>query len=177
MLCTFLSGCSDEHKRIGTEKDSRYFDTNTNKFNIPYSTFSKGYEELNSEKISDSYTKQGVLINVYNDTKPASFKGKQRICDFFENNLEKVRRESSRLKITFKIANREVVGNNILDNGYYKIETSSPNQMVNKRYGKFSIVLTQEASEWKFNVDANASSTEREYEEAISIEDKDKDKN
>ena len=40
---------------------------------IPYLIFSKGYDGLNSEMISSSYTKDAILINVYNDSEPESY--------------------------------------------------------------------------------------------------------
>ncbi|WP_109301871.1 hypothetical protein [Aquimarina sp. AU474] len=172
LILSFISliGCSNESKQ--NNGNLRQYNTETikSKLSVPYTTFSEGYRSLDAEMISNSYTKDALLINVYNDAEPKSFKGRKSIYNFFSENLERAKKESLNIRITFKILHRQILDEGILDNGYYKLEISSPNQDINERYGKFSIVLTQKLDEWKFSVDTNASSTKKEYEEAILIE-------
>jgi len=164
-----LLGCSNGTKFKNGNLSQKNVDKIKTELNIPYSTFSKGYEKMDAEILTDSYTADALLINVYNGIEPKSFKGEKNILNFFSENLERAKRENLRIKATFKITNRKIMGEAILDNGYYKLEILTPNQNINERYGKFSIVLKQESGEWKFSVDTNASSNQKEYQDAESI--------
>ena len=164
-----LLGCSDLPKKDRKKTNFDITENINNELSVPYSAFSKGYESLNSEIVSSSYTKDAILINVYNDSEPESYKGRRNIDNFFSENLKRAKNENVNLKIVFKISERKALKETVLDNGFYKLEIVDQSKMRNVRYGKFSIVLKKESDDWKFFVDTNASSTKQEYQNAKSI--------
>jgi len=161
--------CSDKPNRDRGKSNIHEIENIKNELSVPYLTFSKGYESLNSEMISSSYTKDAILINVYNGSEPQSYKGRKRIEDFFSENLERAKNENVSLKIIFKVSERKVLKETILDNGFYKLEIVDQNKKTKERYGKFSIVLKKESEDWKFFVDTNASCTKEEFQNTKSI--------
>lgn len=165
----FVLGCSDRPKQYIEKLDINGIENIESELSEPYLNFSKGYESFNSEMISNAYTKDAILINVYNDSEPESYKGKRKIDDFFSENLERAKTENINLKIIFKISKREILKETVLDNGFYKLEIVNRSKKINERYGKFSIVLKKEADDWKFFIDTNASSTKGEFQNAKSI--------
>ncbi|WP_420402053.1 hypothetical protein [Flagellimonas sp.] len=171
LLLSFLIllGCSDQPKQGGDPSKILETAYSKSELSVPYLTFSKGYESLNSELISSAYTTDAILINVYNDSEPESYKSRKNIGAFFAENLERAKNENVALKIIFKISKRKVLKETVLDNGFYKLELVGRNQVTTERYGKFSIVLKKESNDWKFFVDTNASSTKEEYQNAKSI--------
>lgn len=133
----------------------------------PYQKFSTAYENLNATLLAEAYTEHAVLMNLYNEAEPTSFRGRSKIQDFFDELFTLARNDDRTLNITFHVTDRQLFANQILDNGFYKLSVSSAKQAGYDRYGKFSIVLQQESGEWKFLVDANASATQVEYEKAM----------
>ncbi|MEM6737747.1 MAG: hypothetical protein AAF620_16915 [Bacteroidota bacterium] len=169
VFCIIQVSClntSSQNKTIPVREDCLVLN---NKLNAAYSNFIQGYKHLNAEIISYSYSENALLINVYYGSEPKSFKGRESIYNFFADTLTLAKQQKVSLKIIFKITDRQLVNETILDNGYYKLEVSSPNQEKSERFGKFSIVLIQELDQWKFSVDTNASSTKEEYQTAQSI--------
>jgi len=165
----FVLGCSDKPKQHRESLETNGLENMEHELSEPYLNFSKGYESFNSEMISNAYTKDAILINVYNDSEPESYRGRRKINYFFSENLERAKTENINLKITFKISNREALKETILDNGFYKLEILDQSKKTIERYGKFSIVLKKEADDWKFFVDTNASSNKEEFQNAKSF--------
>lgn len=134
----------------------------------PYHKFSKAYESLNATLLAEAYTEKAVLMNLYEDAEPASFRGRPKIQDFFAELFTVAQNDDRSLNITFYVTDRQLFANQILDNGFYKLSVSSAQQAGYDRYGKFSIVLQQESGEWKFLLDSNASATQAEYEKTTA---------
>ena len=135
-----------------------------------YHQFSKAYENLDAQLIANLYSKDADLINLYQNGIPNSFKGRKAILQFFEEFFALAKMDKRALKIRFKIVERRQVGNSILDNGFYHVAVSGPNEKVSESYGKISAVLQKENAEWKFRTDANASASPDAFEQAVSIE-------
>lgn len=165
----FLLSCADAPKQQGDKTAEIGVKDLKSELSVPYETFSKGYQSLDAELISSSYAQDAILINVYNDAEPKSYQGRQRIQDFFAETMERAKSENLKLKITFKISERQLLEETALDNGFYKLEIVNQSRTSRQRYGKFSIVLKKESDAWKFFVDTNASATEEEYQNAKSI--------
>ncbi len=134
---------------------------------IPYQEFCQGYEALDAALVASTYTKDAILINVYNGSLPTSFRGRNSIDSFFVNTFARALERHVGLQINFKLSSRQERKGQILDNGFYKLSVSSADQAVDHRYGKFSIVLRQEQGSWKFALDTNASATAEEYKQAV----------
>lgn len=171
MAITFfiIIGCGHKSSQEEEKSNVRGRGDIKSELRDPYLTFSKGYRSLDSEIISGSYIKNGILINIYNNAEPKSYMGRKRIGDFFSENLDRAKDENTSLKIDFKISDRKFVNETVLDNGFYKIEILDSSKTISERFGKFSIVLKKEANQWKFAVDTNASSSKEEYQNAKSI--------
>ena len=134
---------------------------------IPYQQFCQGYEALDAAVVANTYTADALLINVYNGALPTSFQGRNSIDSFFVATFARALERNVDLQINFKLTSRQEGKGQILDNGLYELSVSSPGQVVDHRYGKFSIVLQQELGSWKFAIDTNASATEEEYRQAV----------
>lgn len=134
---------------------------------IPYQQFCQGYEALDAALVTSTYTKDALLINVYNGSAPTSFQGYNSIDSFFVSTFAQALERNVGLQIHFKLSSRQEKKGQILDNGFYKLSVSSADRAVDHRYGKFSIVLQQEQDSWKFAIDTNASATEEEYRQAV----------
>lgn len=169
LLFFFSLSCADAPKQQSDKSVVSGAKDLKSELKVPYESFSKGYRSLNAELISSSYTQDGILINVYHDAEPKSYQGRQRIQNFFTETIGRAKKENLKLKITFKVLDRQLLKETVLDNGFYKLEIIDQNNISSQRYGKFSIVLRKESNSWKFFVDTNASANEEEYQNAKSI--------
>jgi|GEM_PF-2191182 len=160
-------GCRDEASTAGYMADDMMSSTGAENLDIPYQKFCQGYEALDAALVANTYTKDAVLINVYNGSLPISFQGRNSIDSFFVATFARALESNVGLQINFKLTSRQERKGQVLDNGLYKLSVSSPGQAVDHRYGKFSIVLQQEQGSWKFAIDTNASATEEEYRQVV----------
>lgn len=133
-----------------------------------YENFTKTYDELNAEKITELYTDNAEVLNLYDGGNPNSIKGQQEIKKYFADFFQHCKKNNQKLLLTFKIIDRKKIGDDILDNGFYQLEFITPNQPSIFSFGKFSTVLKLVNGEWKFKTDATSNTEFMDYENAVS---------
>ncbi|PRX54759.1 YybH family protein [Flagellimonas meridianipacifica] len=134
--------------------------------NTPYEDFSLAYATLDAATLSNVYTEDGVLLNLYDGSNPNSVKGVTNIKAYFEAFFSRSKETGQTLKLEFKITDRQKEENIIYDNGFYKLSSKLPNQPERVGYGKLSTVLVHDQGRWKFKVDSNTNTTKEEFENA-----------
>jgi len=134
--------------------------------NQPYESFSKAYKTLDATILEHNYAKKAVLLNLYENGEPNSIKGAKAITDYFNLFFEKIKSSGQTMELTFKITDREKVGDRYYDNGYYKLKMTGGQQPVYTGYGKLSTVLVWDDGKWKFQIDANTNTSEEYFENA-----------
>lgn len=85
---------------------------------------------------------------------------------YYERFFQAIKDENQKLRLTFKVVDRQKVGDLILDNGFYQLEVLSSGGSGQSSYGKFSTVLMVEDGVWKFKTDATTNTELGEYEGA-----------
>lgn len=135
-----------------------------------YLKFSQGYDNLDAKAIATLYTQDAEVLYLYDNANPNSYKGRAAIYTSFEDFFGYMRKEGRKLKLVFKVFNRQQIGANILDNAYYQMTIKIPNQPDFVDYGKISTVLQIEDGLWKFKTDASTTATKEEFEKATPIE-------
>lgn len=134
-----------------------------------YQQFSKGYDDLDAVAIANLYTNDAEVMYLYANSNPQSFKGKAAILASFQSFVDYTKNEDRTVSIVFKVIDRQKVGENFFDNGYYQLTVNAPNQKGFVDYGKISTILQVEAGEWKFKTDVSTSATREEFEKAVAI--------
>lgn len=165
-LLVLTIGCHDKTKTADHMANETASLTKAENPDIPYQKFCQGYEALDATIVASTYTKEAILINVYNGSLPTSFQGRNNIDSFFIATFARALESDVGLQINFKLSSRQEIKGQILDNGFYELSVSSAGQVIDHRYGKFSIVLQQEQGSWKFAIDTNASATAGEFKQA-----------
>lgn len=130
---------------------------------LVYEKFSAAYKSLNADLLLDCYTKDAVLLNLYDSSDPNSIKGAENIKKYFAKFFNRVKDNGQKLELSFKITNRESVGEIIYDNGYYKLTTIINDTVKRSGYGKLSAIMEFIDGGWKFKVDSNTNTDESEY--------------
>jgi ketosteroid isomerase-like protein len=134
--------------------------------NLLYENFVKAYDELDAEKLANLYTINAEALNLYDRSNPNSLKGKEDIKKYFAKFFQAIKDNNQKLQLTFKIIDRKKVGDNVLDNGFYRLEVLSPNKPSSFSFGKLSTVLELQDGVWKFKTDATTNTDFIEYENA-----------
>ncbi len=135
---------------------------------VLYENFTKAYDSLSSEALANLYLENAEVLNLYDGENSSSIKSKIEIEKYFKEFFERFKINNQKLKLTFKIANREKVGENVLDNGFYQLEFITPNKPSFFSFGKFSTVLELENGIWKFKTDATTNTDFIEYENSVA---------
>ena len=133
-----------------------------------YENFTKAYDELSAEKLANLYTNNAEVLNLYDGNNPNSMKGQIEVKNYYADFFQSINSNKQKLLLTFKIINRKRVGENILDNGFYRLEIITPNKPSSYGFGKFSTILEQQNGAWKFKTDATTNTDFIEYENATS---------
>jgi pimeloyl-ACP methyl ester carboxylesterase len=131
-----------------------------------YLNFTKAYSDLADEKIANLYTEQAEMLNLYDGENSNSAKGEVEIRKYFQNFFQRFKAANQQLQLTFKIIDRKKSGENILDNGFYRLEILTPNKPSFFTFGKFSTILEWKNNTWKFKTDATTNTDFIEYENA-----------
>ena len=134
--------------------------------NRPYEDFSLAYRSLNAEILTNTYTSDAVLLNLYDNRQPNSIVGANDIKQYFAGFFKRLEDADQTLTLTYKIIERRVNDGVVYDNGYYKLVRSGPDATVQISYGKLSTVLVRDEGRWKFKVDSNSNTAQKEYESA-----------
>jgi pimeloyl-ACP methyl ester carboxylesterase/ketosteroid isomerase-like protein len=133
-----------------------------------YHNFTKAYDDLDAEKIANLYAENAEMLNLYDGENANSFKGQVEIRKYFQNFFQRFKAQNQKIQLTFKIIDRKKIGENILDNGFYRLEILTPNKPSFFTFGKFSTILEWKNDRWKFKTDATTNTDFTEYENAIS---------
>ncbi|MBC29396.1 MAG: hypothetical protein CMH48_00985 [Muricauda sp.] len=134
--------------------------------NAVYEKFSEAYATLDADILLDCYTDDAALLNLYDGSNPNSIKTAVKIKDYFAKFFGRFEGSGKKLKLSFKITDRETIGETVYDNGYYKLSVISNNQIERTSYGKLSTILKFKDGNWKFVVDSNSNTDEEEYNKA-----------
>lgn len=141
---------------------------NDNNPDFLYENFTKAYDELSSEKLANLYVDKAEVLNLYDADNSNSMKGQSEVKKYYANFFQSFKTNNQKLLLTFKVIDRKKVGDNILDNGFYRLEIITLNKPSFFSYGKFSTVLELQDKTWKFKTDATTNTDFIEYENALS---------
>jgi pimeloyl-ACP methyl ester carboxylesterase len=133
-----------------------------------YENFTKAYDELSAEKIATLYIDKAEALNLYDGENPTSMIGQSEIKRYYADFFQSFKTNNQQLRLTFKIVDRKKADNNLIDNGFYRLEIITTNKPSFFSYGKFSTVLELQNDTWKFKTDATANTDFIEYENATS---------
>ena len=133
-----------------------------------YENFTKAYDELSSEKLASFYLEKAEVLNLYDGGNSNSMIGQSEVKKYYANFFQSFKANNQQLRLTFKIIDRKKVGNNLLDNGFYRLEIITTNKPTFSSYGKFSTVLELQNDTWRFKTDATTNTDFIEYENALS---------
>lgn len=143
-------------------------DTSAEEADAIYSKFSEAYGKLDAEAVAKLYSTDAVLSYLYENSTPSSLVGRDAIRKSFVDFFQPFADQKTRLALSFKIADRKVSGDTVLDNGFYKLEFVTPENERSATFGKFSTVLTRAEGQLKFKADSSASARVIEYENVAS---------
>ncbi|MEM9362179.1 MAG: hypothetical protein AAGA43_06060 [Bacteroidota bacterium] len=138
----------------------------TSEVNRPYEDFSLAYSTLDAEVLTKTYTANAVLLNLYDNRQPNSIIGVEDIKRYFADFFKRLKESNQSLTLTFKIIDRTIKDSVVYDNGYYKLVSSGPDVPERISHGKLSTVLVRDEGRWKFMVDSNSNTDQKEYESA-----------
>lgn len=149
----------------------RGFSQSDNKENANdiYKKFAEAYSKLDAGAAASLYVSDALLIYLYENSQPSSIVGRENIKKSFADLFQNISLKKSRLNISFKIADRKNVSDEIFDNGFYQLEIITVNNEKSLYFGKFSAVLTYLDGQWKFKADTSASAKFEEFENIDSL--------
>lgn len=76
-------GCHDVANTADHQANKQASSTEVLSPDLPYEQFCQGYEALDATLVANTYTRDAVLINVYEGSLPTSFQGRHSIDSFF----------------------------------------------------------------------------------------------
>lgn len=129
-----------------------------------YSFYSGAYAQLDPAAIASLYTEDALAFNLYRYQAPVTLQGRKEIHHNFTEFFQSFQRRGLQLKLTFKVSSRRKLGDEYLDNGYYKLEAGQRGVVTQTFYGKFATVLRQVNGRWLFRSDATSDMNADEYE-------------
>lgn len=134
-----------------------------------YQAFVQAYADLNVDNITRLYAENATIINLYDDQLPASISGQKAIRDFYQQYFKSVANNQQKMKLTFKVVQRDTQTNTINDCGYFLLEISKVGQPTTTLYGRFCTQLQYVNHRWQFSTDAATHATITEYETATAF--------
>lgn len=129
-----------------------------------YTYFSGAYAQLDPAAIASLYTEDALAFNLYRYEAPLTLQGRKEILENFTQFFQGFQKKGLQLKLTFKVSSRRKLGDEYLDNGYYKLEVGQNGVVTQTFYGKFATVLRQVNGRWLFRSDATSDMNADEYE-------------
>ena len=136
--------------------------------NLLYLKFSQAYESLSAIDITQLYTGDATILNLYQNDKPNSLQGISSIEKHYKDFFQNWKSKNTHLNLVFKIAERKTTGAVTYDNGFYVLEISEKNKPKQTFFGKFSTVLHLINGEWKFYTDATSTAIFTEFENTVA---------
>lgn len=132
-----------------------------------YQRFTDAYARLDSHAVTNLYTPDAVLLNLYDGSAPNSLTGTEDILAYFGTFFRTIERNGQRMDLTFRVTDRQPVDDHYLDNGYYRLAYLRDGDDPIVTYGKFSTVVLPFASAYRFRVDATTNADREDYEVAL----------
>lgn len=129
-----------------------------------YIYYSEAYAQLDPAAINSLYTEDALVFNLYRYQAPLTLQGRKEIHDNFSEFFQSFQKRGLQLKLSFKVSSRRKLGDEYLDNGYYKLEVGQKGVVNQAFYGKFATVLRQVNGRWLFRSDATSDMNADEYE-------------
>lgn len=114
-----------------------------------YTTFTKGYRDLNVDLVTNLYTEDANYLasgNMMTD-------GKAKIRESFAGFFEYVKKNGNTMEIKFRILQREVDKRLGYEVGIYTINTFKDGKQVQTSQGKFFVVTKKIGNKWYFRFD------------------------
>jgi pimeloyl-ACP methyl ester carboxylesterase/ketosteroid isomerase-like protein len=137
-----------------------------------YEQFAEAYARLDASAVSDLYTPNAVLHNLYDLVLPTSLTGQAAIAQYFSDVFRPYKEQGRVLRLTFKVGERREAlrdGRNVVyDNGVYRLDILSPREPTKSGFGRFSTVAEFDGKRWKFSADANTNATFPEYDDVLT---------
>lgn len=114
-----------------------------------YSTFTKGYRELNVDLVTNLYTEDANYLAPGNEMTDGKAKVREGFASFFDY----VKKNGETMEIKFQILKREVDKRLGYDVGIYTINTFKDSKQIRTGQGKFLVVTKKIGNKWYFRFD------------------------
>ena len=114
-----------------------------------YTTFSKGYRDLNFDLVTNLYTEDANYLAPGNEMTDGKVKIRESFAGFFEY----VKKNGNTMEIKFRILQREVDKRLGYEVGIYTINTFKDGKQVQTSQGKFFVVTKKIGNKWYFRFD------------------------
>jgi ketosteroid isomerase-like protein len=128
-----------------------------------YAQFTRAYKSLDSKAITDLYTQNAVVTNLYRHDAPSTIVGSLEISAYFKSFFEQFDPRNQQLELVFKVSQRRKIGNEYFDNGFYRLIIFKNKDIIQTLYGKFATIIVQENGKWKFRSDATSDADPDEF--------------
>lgn len=114
-----------------------------------YSTFTKGYRDLNVDLVTNLYTEDANYLAPGNEMTDGRGKIRESFASFFDY----VKTNGETMEIKFQILKREVDTMLGYDLGIYTINTFKEGKQIRTGQGKFLVVTKKIGNKWYFRFD------------------------
>lgn len=114
-----------------------------------YSTFTKGYRDLNVDLVANLYTEDANYLAPGNEM----MDGRGKIRESFTSFFDYVKTNGETMEIKFQILKREVDKRLGYDLGIYTINTFKDGKQIRTGQGKFLVVTKKIGNKWYFRFD------------------------
>lgn len=114
-----------------------------------YTTFTKGYRELNVDLVTNLYTEDANYLAPGNEMTDGKVKIRESFASFFDY----VKNNGETMEIKFQILAREVDNRLGFDVGIYTINTFKDGKQIRTGQGKFLVVTKRIGNKWYFRFD------------------------
>lgn len=114
-----------------------------------YTTFTKGYRELNVDLVTNLYTEDANYLAPGNEMTDGKAKVREGFASFFDY----VKNNGETMEIKFQILKREVDNRLGFDVGIYTINTFKDGKQIRTGQGKFLVVTKKIGNKWYFRFD------------------------
>jgi ketosteroid isomerase-like protein len=114
-----------------------------------YSTFSKGYKELNVDLVANLYTEDANYLA----SGEKITDGREKIRENFGSFFESVKKNGNTMNIQFRILQREVDKKLGYEVGIYTLTTFKDGKQIGTGQGKFFVVTKKIGKKWFFRFD------------------------
>lgn len=115
-----------------------------------YTTFTKGYRELNVDLVANLYTEDANYLA----SGSSMADGREKIRENFASFFDYVKKNGNTMEIKFQILKREVDKNLGYEVGIYTLNSFKDGKQVQTGQGKFFVVTKKIGNKWFFRYDS-----------------------